>query len=153
MTTRPLRSLLKVRRTSLTQAKAALAGALEAERAASDAEATATRLIRQEIAAACEATADDRSVEALAAWLPQARASLAAVAERHRLALASTARARAELAAARAAEAVVEKIIEARQAKEQAIIQKLADSDINERISDRHCANDVLIPPPSPART
>jgi hypothetical protein len=85
--------------------------------------------------------------------LPQARAGLGTAAERHRLAAASIVRARAELEAARAAEAAVGRIIEVRQAEERAAIQKQAHAEINERILDRHRETDTLIPPLSTART
>jgi hypothetical protein len=138
---------------SLNQAKSALADALDAERAASEAEATAAKLIQQEVAAASESTADDLAVEALAAWLPKAQACLAATVERHRLASASTGRARAELGAARAAAAAVDRIIEVTQAEERAATQKQTHAEMTERSSDRRGGTDTEIPPSSAAGT
>lgn len=147
MSKRSLRSVLKLRQTSVTRAKAILADAMESEQVASRAEATATRSIQEEIATASDASADDLSVEMLAAWLPQARAMQAVAAERHRVAAAATVRARAELAAAQASEAAVEKIIKAKENAENSLAERKIAAAANEQMLTRQEVKDPLAAP------
>lgn len=151
MSKRSLRSVLKIRQTSLTRAKAILADAVESEQVASRAETTTTRLIQEEISMASDAAADDLRVEMLAAWLPQARALQAVAAERHRVAAAATVRARAEVAAARASEAAVEEIIRAKEDAENLLAERKINAALNEHILNRQGGNDALAAPPPPS--
>ena len=66
-------SLLRVRRLALGEARRALEASLGAEALAEAAARTAERAIEVESDAAHVLTADDGTVEAFAAWLPQAR--------------------------------------------------------------------------------
>jgi hypothetical protein len=109
---RSLAIILKMRRGVVANARAALTNALTIEESASAAETVVTDTIRREIKAALYENVDDAAVEALAIWLPRARLHQRAALERRYAAEAETARARAVLAAARSAGAVVEGLIE-----------------------------------------
>jgi hypothetical protein len=130
-----LRYLQVLRRASANDATATLAEALATERAATAAEMAATSIILAELSEASAASADDSAVDALVGWLPRARKSQADARERRRLAEATTTRVRAELAAARAAEATVSALIDARVAQERADTERRTQAALIERIS------------------
>lgn len=100
---RDLSSLLRVRRLALDEARRALAASLGAEAVAEATARDAERAIEAESDAAHVLTADDSTVEAFAAWLPQARRRADLAREAVATAQAETSRARAGLTLARAA--------------------------------------------------
>ncbi len=133
---RYLRKLLKLRHITVCQAKVALAAAVAAEEAAAVFETAAADLIRNEIEAASNETADDAAVEALSTWLPLARQRQIAANIRLQAAEVATARARAALAAARASEAAVEYLLNTRAVE----MRTEADRQGRADLLDRLCA-------------
>jgi len=137
MPKRTIGNLLKVRQASVTETRSLLADALAAERIAAEDETIATTAIHDEVAAASALSANDGTVEALGAWLPQARVRQTAARERRQAAEVATARARAALAAARAAEAAIESLIEVRKTEERLEAERRAQADLNEHFLTR----------------
>jgi hypothetical protein len=134
---RTLGNLLKIRRASVNDARAVLAGALMAEDAAAADEAAVGSMVEAEVKAASDASADDTAVEALAAWLPQARTRQDVVHDRHRQAEAATSRARAALAAARTAEALVENLIVMHETDEGITAEQQTQATLREYVATR----------------
>lgn len=134
MTKHSLRALLKIRVTAVNKAKEELADALQAEKAASLAELAVANSIQAELGAAVNDAADDATVERLAEWLPCARLRHRAACERFTVAEAKTVRARAALAAAARAEAVVENLIQVAATEERAETKRHLQMALNEQM-------------------
>ncbi len=112
-----LKTVMRIRKLAVDEAKRGLAEALtvedQARRVADAAEAQIG--IEGEIAA--DLDAGDRAVEAFAAWLPTGRANAARTRAAHEQTLLEVARARAGLSAARAAAEAAESLQERREAE------------------------------------
>lgn len=141
MLKRSLVNLLGVRRASVNEARGKLAAAVAAEVSAAAAEASATATIQEEVDAASEPDADDATVDALAVWLLAARTRQNLARERRLAAESATVRARAALAVARAAEAAVEKLIEAKDAEERLAAEQRVQAELSERVLTPHARN------------
>ena len=121
----PLRSVLRIRREAVDDARRALSECLIAETARAAAADCAEAVIGRELELASRLSGTDSTVEAFARWLPLAREMAERARVAHDRAVLETGRARACLAAARAAAKVVEEL-QARRAAER-------DADIRRR--------------------
>jgi len=142
MNKRTLHRLLEVRSASVDEAKLALAEALAAELSTTASSVEIDAAIQSEFAKAAADSADDTLIDALANWLPHARARQAEARDRARVAESATARARAALAAALAAKHLVDGIVQEQAFHEQEVIEReilktLAESVQNSHFMDR----------------
>ncbi len=131
-----LASVLRLRRLAQAEARRLLAERLAAEARAEAAVADAEAAIEREREAALDLAAGDATVEAFGAWLPVGRKAQAGAAAGHETALAETARARAELGAARAAVEAAERVAAAREAARAGRLRKkqeLAAAELAQR--------------------
>ena len=126
-----LQTLIRVRRHAVDAASLHLSACLETEAASNDAVRAQAADINRQRAAAESATSGDGAVEAFGLWYPPAQDRLRALAARHQRTMEETARARAQLSAARTALEVAETLwreaARARQAKALADAQKQID--------------------------
>jgi hypothetical protein len=137
MPKRSLKTLLKVRNSTVKQAQVALADALAVEQAAAAEEARLTSAIRRELEAAAASDTDDAAVEAVGRWLPAAQERQHTAEIRRQAAESGTARARAALSAARTAEKIVKAMIAADQDEERAKRERKGQAELLERLSIR----------------
>jgi len=103
MTPGTLATVIRLRRSVVSEASIFLVECIRAETAASDAEKAADAAIARERRAAEELAADDAAVEAFSGWLKRGRAALEQARAMRERAEAETTRARAALSAARGA--------------------------------------------------
>lgn len=107
-----LRFALRLRQAAVVAAQRHLAECIGVEMQAADAARHANAAIQHEADAASAITADDATVAAFAAWLPNGRSAQAVAAARHAACLDATGVARAGLGVARAGEARVIEALE-----------------------------------------
>jgi flagellar export protein FliJ len=103
-----LQTLIRVRRQAVDAASLHLSACLETEAASNDAVRAQAADINRQRAAAESAASGDGAVEAFGIWYPLAQDRLRALAACHARTVAETARARAQLSAARIALEAVE---------------------------------------------
>ena len=132
---RSLKTLLRVRSTSVKEAQTALVAALVAEQAAMTGEAQLTGAIQAELAAVAALDVGDAAVEAVGRWLPEARIRQRAAEGLRQEAESRTARARAELAAARTAEETVQLLIAADQEQARTDQERRTAAELLERLT------------------
>ncbi len=128
----PLEALLRLRRLAVDEARRSVAACVDAEAEAEQAVARLKQAVERETEVASSLAADDADVEAFAAWLRRIRPEQAAAYLARERAETETVRARAVLAAARAAERAVEATLERQAAARQAEAERLAQRDIDE---------------------
>jgi flagellar export protein FliJ len=132
MTHDPLEQLLRLRRTTVDEARRGLGECLRVESETAAAVTAIEVAIQRETEVASSLAAGDAEVEAFAAWLrrirPKQQAAGAAAAE----AEAATARARIVLAAARAAVRAAEEMLEKRTSAEHEAAEHKAQAEIDE---------------------
>lgn len=133
-----LRRALRLRRDAVVAAQRACLAAIAQESDAAADLATRKQAIRDEIAAAGDAAAEDDAVEALGRWLRAARAGVARSEAALQAAEAATTQARAVLAAARSAEASLAAVIEARTAEAAERTRLAADAAAADALAHRH---------------
>ena len=114
----PLRTMLRIRRTTLDEAQKAVADAYVTERDACARADAAAVALEHEMKAATSLVGGDEAVETFARWLPIGRRTLAQARDAQRVATAELDRARVLLGLARAAVAAVESMIEQRQTEQ-----------------------------------
>jgi len=132
MAKRTLETVLAVRRSSVNDARAAMASAIVNEAAAAADESQIATTIQAELDAASAPDADDAAVEAIGSWLPQARLRQATARDRRQTAESMTARARAALAAALTAEEAVRSMIAAENTRTRADNERRAQAALDE---------------------
>jgi hypothetical protein len=127
-----LNTVSRLRRFAVDEARQTLAACLHAEAIAAEAEKSAEAAMRREGAAAACLSADDATVEAFAAWLPRGRQALGVARERHERASAATFVARAKMAAALTAAAVIDRLRQTRMAEQQTTADRVAQATLDE---------------------
>lgn len=129
----PLKTILRVRQTTLDEAEAAVADAYRLEQAAVLHTAAVVEFLDRETEAAANIAGGDEMVEAFARWLPMGRKQLTKAHDDQRVATAELDRARVVLTLARSGVKAVERLIEQRelehrqeqQRREQAVLDEL----------------------------
>ncbi len=127
----PLRTMLRVRQSTLDEARKAVADAYRLERDASDRTEAASAALEQEMRTAMSLAGGDEAVETFARWLPVGRRALKQAHDAQREATATLDQARAVLALARSGVRTVESLIEQRHAE-----QQLEDNRRDQRVLD-----------------
>jgi flagellar export protein FliJ len=130
-----LASLLRLRRHVVDEASRHLAACLAAEAAANAAARAQAEEINRQRARAEADTAGDGAVEGFARWYPAARARLRDHADRHDRTQQETARARAQLSAARASLEAVEILRDEARRARRAALQGDEQRQIDEVVS------------------
>ena len=125
--------MLRIRQSTLDEARKAVADAYQMERSASDRAEAASAALEQEMLAATNLAGGDEAVETFARWLPIGRKALKQAHDAQRDATAILDQARAVLALARSSVRTVESLIEQRQAE-----QQLEDNRRDQRILDEY---------------
>ena len=131
MTRDPLRTMLRVRQSTLDEAQKAVAEAYRMERDASDRAQAASAALDREMRAATSLAGGDDAVETFARWLPIGRRALRQAHDAQREATATLDHARAVLTLARSGVRTVESLIEQRRVEKQ-----LEDNRKEQRILD-----------------
>lgn len=129
----PLKTILRIRQTTLDEAEAAVAEAYRLEQVATSHTEAMVELLDRETQAAMSITGGDDMVEAFARWLPVGRRHLNKAHDDQRVATAELDRVRAVLTLARSGVKAVERMIEQRdlglrqeqQRREQAVMDEL----------------------------
>jgi flagellar export protein FliJ len=132
MTEDSFEALLRLRRLAVDEARRDLGACLRAEAEAQHAVAAIEQAVGHETEVATDLAAGDAEVEAFAAWLRRIRPKQLAAEEAEQEAEASTARARAVLAAARAAVRATEIMLEKHEAAKRAEAERQAQHRIDE---------------------
>jgi flagellar export protein FliJ len=112
----PLRTMLRVRQSTLDEAQKAVADAYRAEQDAANRAEAASAALEREMKTATSLAGGDDAVETFARWLPIGRRDLKQAHDAQRDATSALDRARAVLALARSGVKTVESLIEQRQA-------------------------------------
>lgn len=128
----PLKTVLRLRRVTVDDAKRALGAVLRAEDAALARAAAAEALINEEAEAAADLAAGDDAVEAFATWLPVGRARAAAARAEHEQYRSEVAMARAGLTTAMAAAEAAENLVKRRDAEHAAVTMRREQAAMDE---------------------
>ena len=128
----PLATVLRIRRVTVDDARRQLAAALQAEDQANVEAEAAETAIGAEGEIAADLTADDRAVEAYAAWLPVGRAKAAAARAACERAGSEVGKARAAVTVARAAAESAKNLLERRRAALTIEATRRAQADTDE---------------------
>jgi flagellar export protein FliJ len=128
----PLEVVLRVRRSTLDEAKRALSAALRVEAGAQRHAELAEALLKEEEEAASNLDLGDGAVEAYAAWLPVGRANAKAARDLLEQRSADVAIARAGLTLARTAAEAAESLLERRRAAREAERTRRAQMGMDE---------------------
>jgi flagellar export protein FliJ len=134
----PLHGLIRLRHFAVDEARGALADCLRDEEAAEAEAARIAAAIERETDAAASLSTSDAQVEAFAAWLRRIRPEQQAAHTAQDQAEIETARARAVVAAARAALEAAEDMVQRHEAALRAEVERRAQRDLDEMAAQMH---------------
>lgn len=134
----PLDALVRLRRLAVDQARRALADCLRSEEETEAAVARIAAAIERETDAATDLSTSDADVETFAAWLRRVRPEQHAAHAALDQAEVETIRARAVVAAARAAVRAAEEMVERHEAERRADAARHAQREIDEAAAQTH---------------